>query len=52
MVITTLLVSASEDTILNKLKVSTDKIKKISGVLMIVGGAGVILFYLFAMGGL
>lgn len=51
MVITTLLVSTSEDTILNKLKVSTDKIKKISGVLMIVGGVGVVIFYLIAMGG-
>ncbi|MEE9151075.1 MAG: cytochrome c biogenesis protein CcdA [Thermoplasmata archaeon] len=51
MVITTLLVSASEDTILNKLKVSTDLIKKISGGLMIVGGIGVITFYYIAMGG-
>ncbi len=50
MVVTTVLVSASEDTILNKLKVSSDKIKKISGVLMIVGGVGVIIFYLLAVG--
>ncbi len=50
MIITTVLVSASEDTILNKLKMSTDKIKKISGALMIIGGVGVILFFLFAMG--
>lgn len=51
MVITTLLVATSEDTILNKLKVSTDKIKKISGILMIVAGVGVIIFYYIAMGG-
>jgi cytochrome c-type biogenesis protein len=50
MIITTVLVSSSEDTILNKLKVSTDKIKKISGILMIVGGIGVIIFFFIAMG--
>jgi cytochrome c-type biogenesis protein len=51
MIITTVLVSASEDTIINKLKVSTDKIKKISGLLMIIGGVGVIIFYYIAMAG-
>jgi cytochrome c-type biogenesis protein len=51
MIITTVLVSASEDTILNKLKVSTDKIKKISGLLMIIGGVGVIIFYYIAIAG-
>jgi cytochrome c-type biogenesis protein len=51
MIITTVLVSASEDTILNKLKVSADKIKKISGLLMIVGGVGVIIFYYISIAG-
>jgi cytochrome c-type biogenesis protein len=51
MIITTVLVSMSEDTVINKLKVSTDKIKKISGLLMVIAGIGVIIFYYLAAGG-
>jgi cytochrome c-type biogenesis protein len=45
MVAVTLLVAASKDSVVNKLKMSTEKIKLVSGVFMIV--AGLVLFAMF-----
>ena len=45
MVLVTILVAASEDTIINKLKVKTELIKKISGVVFIIVGVYLILYY-------
>jgi cytochrome c biogenesis protein CcdA len=47
MVVVTLLVAASKDTIINKMKMSTHKIKTISGVVMIIAGAAILMaFYM------
>jgi cytochrome c biogenesis protein CcdA len=46
MVVVTLLVASSKDTLINKMKMSTHKIKVISGVVMIIAGIGIFIgFY-------
>lgn len=48
MVLVTYLVGTSRDTVVNKLKASTETIKKLGGLLMIVGGIVVIIYWYFA----
>jgi cytochrome c-type biogenesis protein len=48
MVLVTFLVGTSRDTVVNKLKASTETIKKLGGLLMIVGGIVVIIYWYFA----
>jgi cytochrome c-type biogenesis protein len=46
MVVVTLLVATSKDTIINKMKMSTHRIKVVSGVVMIIAGIALLLgFY-------